>query len=38
MLSVPSVLVLIVLIGLYMYLTGEAGDAKWYISSTVIIQ
>lgn len=34
MLSVPNVLLLIVLIGLYMYLTGDAGDAKWYIWST----
>ena len=34
MFSVPRAFVLMVLMGLYMYLTGEAGDAKWYISST----
>ena len=32
---VPMVLVFKVLMGLYMYFTGEAGDARWYISSTV---
>ena len=29
MFSVPMVFVLIVLMGLYMYLTGEAGEARW---------
>lgn len=28
---VPIVLLFIVLTGLYMYFTGEAGEAKWYI-------
>ncbi len=38
MFSVPTVLVLRVLMGLYMYLTGEAGDARWYIWSTSSIR